>query len=282
MRTTESMPNIFAYNDFRRYIGDYQIARQSREQCFSKSMFSKLLGLPNTRSYVVDVLKGKKVSPEFVERFIDVLNLDKHEANYFRMLVKHNQCENPDERTLYFEQLIALNRTPRRMLEKEMFEYYRNWYHSVIRALLNFYDFSDNYAGLASKLSPVITVRQAKESIKLLTTLKLISRDKDGFYRPTDKAISTPDYVRDELVKQFQMQCFELAKRSIVNRKPSDSGLYITNTVSISSRAYKILENLTERFRSEIRSLAVKDESPADSVYNICLALIPVSKKENK
>jgi uncharacterized protein (TIGR02147 family) len=281
-RTTEKLPNLFAYNDFRMFLADYQKSRFENEPSFSKSTFSKLLGLPNTRSYLVDVLKGKKVTPEFVERFISVLEFDKHEANYFRMLVKHNQCENPDERALYFQQLITLNRTPRRILETKVFEYYRNWYHSVIRALLSFFDFSDDYSNLASRLTPSITVKQAKESIKLLTSLNLISRDKDGFFRPTDKAISTPDFVRDELVKQYQMQVFELAKGSVVNCKPSEAGQYITNTISISEQNFKVLGGLVEKFRSEIRALAVKDEYPADRVYNICLALIPVSKKENK
>jgi uncharacterized protein (TIGR02147 family) len=239
-----------------------------------------MLGLPNTRSYVSDVINGKKVSPEFVERLIGVFAFDKNEANYFRILVKYNQCENPDERTLYFEQLIALNRTPRRTIEKNMFEYYRHWYHSVIRALLNFYNFKDDYTDLASKLIPPITVKQAKDSIKLLSALKFIACDKDGFYRPAEKAIATPEFVRDELVKQFQMQCFELARRSVVKNNCSEPGLYITNTISISGQAYKVLENCIEKFRSEIRSLSVKDDFPSESVYNISLALVPVSKKE--
>lgn len=280
MCASKTNPNIFAYNDFRRFIVDYQAARQKTEPTFSKSMFSKLLGLPNTRSYVTDVLKGKKVTAEFVERFIDVMFLDKHESNYFRMLVKHNQCENPDERALYFEQLIALNRTPRKVLEKELFEYYHNWYNSVIRALLHFYDFTDNYPALARKLQPAITVKQARESIKLLEKLRFISRDEKGFYRPTDNAISSPDDAQDELIRQFQMQCFDLAKRSVVNQNMSVPGQYITNTVSISTQGLKVLESIVERFRSDIRALAVKDELPAENVVTVTLALIPTTTKE--
>jgi uncharacterized protein (TIGR02147 family) len=280
MHTTENKPNIFGYNDFRQYISDYQSARLKHDRSFSRSTFSKMLGLPNTRSYVSDVINGKNMSPEFVERLIGVLAFDKNEANYFRILVKYNQCENPDERTLYFEQLIALNRTPRRTIEKNMFEYYRHWYHCVIRALLNFSNFKDDYADLASKLIPPITVKQAKDSIKLLSALKFIVCDKDGFYRPAEKAITTPEFVRDELIKQFQMQCFELARRSVVKSNNSEPGMYVTNTISISSQAYKVLENCIEKFRSEIRSLSVKDDFPSESVYNISLALVPVSKKE--
>ncbi len=282
MCASRNLPDIFGYNDFRKFVSDYQARRQKTEPSFSKSMFSRMLGLPNTRSYVTDVLKGKKVTSEFVERFIEVMGLGKPEANYFRVLVRHNQSENPDERMLYLEQLIVLNRTPRRILEKDLFEYYRNWYHSVIRALLHFHDFADDYSALASRLTPAISVRQARESIKLLLKLKLIAPDEAGFYRPTDRALSTPDFVNDELVRQYQMQCFDLARRSVIKKNSSASGQYFTNTISLSPSGLKILENMVERFRSEIRALAVKDELPSENVCTVAFALFPTANKGDK
>ncbi len=279
MCALNSGPDIFAYNDFRKFLSDYQVSRQKTDPSFSKSTFSRLLGLPNTRSYISDVIKGKRVTPEFVERFVNTMSLKGHEANYFRMLVKHNQCTNPDERMLYFEQLISLNRTPRRILEKDLFEYYKVWYHSVIRAMLHFYDFTDDYVSLAARLRPAITVRQARDSIKLLLKLRLIAADDHGFYRPTDKALSSPDFITDELVRQYQMQCFELAKRSIVEKNGCHAGQYITNTVSISASGFKVLENLVERFRSELRALAVKDDMPAENVYTVTLAVFATANK---
>jgi hypothetical protein len=41
---------------------------------------SKLHGLPNTRSYFGDVVKGKKVSPVFIDRFIRLLKVGERSA----------------------------------------------------------------------------------------------------------------------------------------------------------------------------------------------------------
>jgi len=117
--------NIFDYNDFRKYLADYQEARQTSEKSFSKSECSRLLGLPNTRSFFNDVIAGKKVSLLFIERFVKVLKLSKDEAQFFRVLVLFNQADQADQRELYFDQLVSLNRTPKRILDKAIFSYYK-------------------------------------------------------------------------------------------------------------------------------------------------------------
>jgi uncharacterized protein (TIGR02147 family) len=273
----KNIPNIFGYNDFRKYLADFQQARQVDDHHFSKSEFSRLLQLPNTRSYLNDILNGKKVTTTFIERFITVLELDKDEAKYFRVLVSFNQAETPDERELYFEQLIALNKTPKKILDPKLFVYYKYWYNSVIRALLDIMDFSDDYAALSKKVFPTITVSEAKSSITLLKDLGLIAKNDKGFYKPTDKSITTPDFIRDELVKSYQLNCLDMAKTAMMkgNVKPFSVN---TNMISISQNGYKRLEKQIIKFRSEVRSLVHKDEEPAENVFLLNITLIPTSK----
>jgi uncharacterized protein (TIGR02147 family) len=270
-------PVIYNYNNFRQYLTDCQQARQDTEKRFTKSALSKLLGLPNTRSYFTDVLKGRKVSSVFIDRFIKIFELNKEEAQFFRILVLFNQAENPEERELYFDQLISLNRTPKRVLEKNVFIYYKHWHNSAVRALLHIYDFKDNYYDLARKLNPPITVKQAKESITLLKKLNLIAQDPRGFYKPTDKSIVTPDYVKDEFIKQYQLSCLDMAKKALI-KNTSAPQLISTNMVSISNIAYTRIEKKIGKFRSEIRSLIHKDENPAEKVYHMNIILFPASK----
>jgi uncharacterized protein (TIGR02147 family) len=269
--------NIFDYNDFRKFLADYQEARQASEKGFSKSECSRLLGLPNTRSYFSDVLSGKKVTSAFTERFIKLLDLSKEEAQFFRVLVMFNQAQTPDERELYFDQLVSLNRTPKRVLDKKVFTYYNNWYNSVIRALLHMHDFSDDYSGLAKKVFPAITPKQAKEAIVLLRDLKLIEKNSAGHYKPTEKSITTPEYVKDELVKQYQISCLEIARNSLVQNSSMPQTIS-TNVISVSDQAYKRIQKKIEKFRSEIRSMVHKDEYPASKVYQLDVLLFPNSK----
>lgn len=273
----QNLPNIYEYNDFRKYLADYQKARQSFDKSFTKSLFSQLMMLPNTRSYFNDVLKGKKVTPTFSERFINVMELDKDEAQFFRVLIKFNQAENLSEREIYFEQLISLNRTPKKVIDKNTYAYYKNWYNSAIRALLYIHDFDTDYVRLAEKVFPPISTKQAKESITLLKKLNLIIKDKNGYYKPTEKSITTSDYVRNEIILQYQLKCLELAKSAILKNKKQKQ-LITTNTISISENGLQLIEKKIQKFRSEIRSLVHKDKNKADKVYQLDILMFPNSK----
>jgi uncharacterized protein (TIGR02147 family) len=271
-------PSIYAYNDFRKFIADFQKARKAQDSRYSKSCMSRALGLPNTRSYLTDVLRDKQVTSAFVERFIRLFGFTRDEANYFRTLVKFNQADNQYERELYFEQLIALNKTPKRYLFQKAYRYYKNWYNGAIRALLNIYDFNGkNISFLAQKLVPRITVSQAKEAFSLLLAMKLIAKNKNGFYKPTDQSISTEEFVQDEILKQYQLRCLDLAKFTVTNDS-KQARVVATNTISISKQGITRIQKQIERFRRQIRSLVHKDESPAETVYQLDLLFFPMMK----
>ena len=104
MNNSAGLPSIYAYNDFRKFLTDYQAARQKIQPSFSKSEFSRSLLLPNTRSYLNDVLRGKKVSETFVERIITAVGLGKHESQFFRTLVRFNQA---NYRSRHFDAVCA-------------------------------------------------------------------------------------------------------------------------------------------------------------------------------
>lgn len=269
-----NLPNIFSYTDFRLYLDDYQRARFTIDRSFSRSALCRMLGLPNSRSFFRSVINGQKISRTFVDRFIRILELDSDEAKYFGVLVKFNQAETIEEREMYFDQLISLNRTPMKVLTRGSYEYYRKGYNSIIRALLAIHDFSDNYRQLAKMVFPPITEKNARDSIRLLKKLELIRKNDKGFYKPTDKSISTPPLVKDEIVKQFQLQCLEMAKLALLKNNLDPQSI-TTNILYVSEEALKHITDRIERLRSEVRAIAFKDTIPADRVYQLDILLFP-------
>ena len=272
-----TLPNIYSYNDFRKYLKDYQIVRKASDRRFTKSAFSQMLQLPNTRSYINDVLKGKRVTATFIDRFIKALRFTKDEAHYFRALVHYNQATTPQERELYFDRLISLNKTPRKILDDDFVEYYRHWYNSCIRSLLEFYDFTDNYAALARKIIPPVPVKDVKNSITLLKRLKMIKPDKNGFLRPTENAISSPDFMKNEIIRNYQLQYLTTSITTVSNAGDVPH-LISTNTFGVSEKGYKRIQKIVERFRSQVRSAIHKDTDTADKVYHMNIVLSPLSK----
>ncbi|MBF0430809.1 MAG: TIGR02147 family protein [Fibrobacteria bacterium] len=269
--------NLFDYANYRAFLAEYQKKRQQKEKSFSKSEFCRQLGLPNTRSFFQDVLNNKAISKNFVERFVQVMGLDVYEAQFFRVLVQFNQSTNEEERELLFDQLISLNRTPKSFVDKKSYAYYKKWYHSAIFSLVDVIEIKDDYKALAKKLYPTITTKQARDSIKLMSDLGLIEKDEEGVWRATDRAITAGPYVRNELVKQYQLQCLDLAKQIMLNqlKKPHNIS---TMTVSISGKAYQLIEKKLQKFKSEIRSIVHKEGDPSDRVYQLNIQYFPQSQ----
>lgn len=271
-------PNIFSYNDFRKFLSDYYVCRHAEEPEFSKAYICRELGLPNTRSYFHDVLNGKSVSELKVPLFIKLTGLDSDEARYFRVLVRFNQCNDPEEKELLLDQLVTLNRTPQRLLSSDAFAYYKEWYHSVVKAILEVVDFKDNYADLAKRLLPPITTGEARASIKLLLDLGLVRKNDHGFLKSTDKVVSTGAFAREDIIHRFQAKCFDAARFAIISSDKQPKRI-LTKTISISEAGYKRLEKRLEKFSAEIRTIVHKDESQADKVYQLAVALFPQMRK---
>lgn len=273
----DGTPTIFAYTDYRKYLVDWMDAKQAIERKFNRSEMHRRLGLPNTRSYLSDVLSGKDVSATFVERFVTALELSGEEARFFRVLVRFNQSTSPEERELAFDQLVSLNRTPRTVLDPRHYRYYRNWWNGAVRALLAIHDIGDEPRKLANLVQPAITEAQAKESLALLKELELVAKDERGFWKPTQHTLTTGEGARGELVRQLQVQQLGLVQTAAM--RPGHQGQVVaTNTISVSDNGLEMIRKRLERFRSEIRSIVHKDSEPASRVHLVSLAIVPLTR----
>lgn len=274
----DANPSVYAFSDFRAYLRAWYDAEKARRGKFTKAEVSRLLGLPNTRNYFSDLLGGKPLTETFLERIIALLALPRDEARFFRALVRFQQSETPDERDESLQQLVALNRSPRRVLDPERMEYFRHWWHGAVRALLDVGDFGDEPERIARSLVPAITVRQARESLALLARLGLVQRKGNGPWKPTDQAVSSPDGLRDDLLLQLQIEQLDLVRKALlVHDAPPRS--VATNIVSISMDGYRHLLEKLEKTRSEVRSIVHKDTLPAERVCQVVLALVPLTEE---
>jgi uncharacterized protein (TIGR02147 family) len=273
-------PSLYGYTDFRKFLTDWLNERQSEDARFTRSEFHRRLGLPNTRSYLPDVLAGKEVSPTFLDRFAVALELDAEEARFFRVLVRFNQAKSIDERELAFDQLVSLNKTPRTVLDPGHYRYYRHWWNGAIRALLAIHDLGDEPRKVAALLAPTITEGQAKESLQLLAELGLIAQGEQGFWKPTDHTLSSGEGARGELVRQLQGQQLKLVQNAAIKPATGEGQVVATNTISVSEEGLAQVRKRLETFRSELRSIVHKDPAPATRVHLVTLSVVPLTRLE--
>lgn len=275
-------PEAFSYNDFRKFLEDWQTWRQAEDPKFSRTEFVRRLGLPKTRSFFTDLLRGKHLTTTFVERMLQVMDLPKEEAQFFRALVKFNQSESGQERELYYEQLVALNRSPRTYLDPDSFSYYKDWRNAALRNALDLIDWDGtNPAALGRKFSPRLTPGEVRKSFSVLRDLEMVAKNADGHWKPAARTLSSGDGRTDEAIRQHQLQCLELAGASLLEKLPPGERDTSTLFVTVSDEAHSLLRRRLEKFRAEIRSIVHKDTLPATRLLHIDLFLQPLIRTEN-
>lgn len=270
-------PDIFGYQDFRKFLADTFSHLRRLDSKFTKSYVCRGLGLIQSRSYFQDILNGKFLSKPKVEDFIRVFGLSKREAGYFRLLVNFDQAtDSPDERELFFEKLLAHNKTPQRLVSQAEYSYYKQWYNPVVRAILNIHDITDEYSALGNIVFPAITAGEAEQAIRLLAGLKLIHRNTQGFWKPTEKVLTTGPLVKEEVIRQYQSKRLQEAQRAFL-KGTKYPHRFITRTLSVSEPCFQAVIGKMQSFSAELTAIIHSDGKPADRVYQLDLLLYPCS-----
>jgi uncharacterized protein (TIGR02147 family) len=271
-----STKTIYEFLDFRSFLADWFESEKVRRGRFSKAAVSRLLGLPNSRNYFSDLLGGRPLSETFQERLVRVLALDRDQARYFRALVEWEQATLPERREAALQVFAEYRRPAGTVLATHQMEYFRNWRHGAVRAVLDTDDFGDEPGRIARRLRPRLTAAEARESLRLLERLGLISRDERGFWKPTDRSISAPEGREDAFVLDLQIQQIDLAKQRILS-KDGQPRLVATNVVSVSASGYLRLLERMDKFRAEIRTLVLEDGEPIERACQIVIAAVPIN-----
>ncbi len=271
--------DIFEYTDFRKFLGDAFESKNKENRKFSKSFICREIGVPNSRSYFGDIINGERVLSNLkTELIIPLFDLKNDTARYFRLMVQFNQTIISDEKVFYLEQMMRMNKAPKTSLDPRFFAYYTDWYHSAIRALFDVIDWKEDFLSLSKLLVPTITEDEAEESVVLLQSLGLIAADDDGFMKPTAQIITSGNVaLKNEVIKQYQVKCLELAKNSIFSDEFIKRNIS-TKTLSLSDSAFEQLTEKLTLFRQEVSSIVHNDTESAEKIYQLNIQLFSQSK----
>jgi uncharacterized protein (TIGR02147 family) len=270
--------NIYEYSDYKKFLTDWREEEKRRNPGLTHEFLCTVLGQRN-RSFYNDIEKGRKlIGAEVLDRLIKLFSLSAHEAKYFRALVGYGQPATYAEKEFWFEQIVEMNNTPKRIIDKNTFHYFKEWWHSTVRSALDTCTIKTNYSTLSKCLFDRITPKQAQSSIQLLSQLGLIEKNKDGYWKPTEKVITTGDNVKDECMRRYHLANHGILRQILEQDLPGthDSTQL---TVSVSQKGLGRIVNRIRQMRAEIISIAHKDEDSSDRVYQIAIHAYPISRK---
>jgi uncharacterized protein (TIGR02147 family) len=271
--------NIFEYQNYRLYLKDYYLEQKAIHKGFSYRYFSKKAGI-NASAFLYYIIEGKRnLTKSTVVKISQAIGHCREEADYFENLVFFNQAQTISEKTTYYNTIINLRRpVDIKQIETDRYEFYRKWYHSVIREVVTFFNFKDDYAALGAFLQPAISAKEAKESIRLLEQLGFIERDEQGLFHQTDTQIAThPKPIETYMIEKFQMEMLELALKSYNGFSLKDR-MSSSTTFSISDETFELIKKKTRELRREIADLALLDTSP-NRVYQLTINAFPLCRR---
>ncbi len=270
------MNTIFEYLDYREFLRDYYEEKKKENPFFSYKLFGRMVDID--QSYLAKVLiKERHIALKAIKKFIDYFKFDKKEAEYFETLVHFVKAKADKQSKLYFEKLLSYKGIKAQVLTEQQYEFYTKWYYSAIRSLLQYYEFTGDYKALAEKLNPAISVKEAKQAIKLLLKLKLIEKDSNGKYHLVDTAISTGKEWQSLAIHAFQQETIGLARESL-DRHPKESRDISTITMNISGKDFEQVKVMIQEFRKSVLRF-VNDNASPESVYQMNIQLYPLTKR---
>jgi uncharacterized protein (TIGR02147 family) len=227
------------------------------------------------------VITGKKnLSGSSAVKLSQAMGMNPREADYFENLVSFNQAKNLKERNYFFEKLNAIkgNRPGAALVRetrKEQYEFYSKWYYSAIRSFIGMHQFKDDYRLLAKSIYPRIKPKEAKKTVLMLEKLGMIKKNRNGYFKVSDKTITAGKEIVQLGLLNFHLQTAELAKKALEDlpkEKRNISGL----TLGISKKTYEAMCMEIEEFQTKLLAMAEQDKE-ADSVYQMNFHFFPLS-----
>lgn len=268
--------DIYEFAEYRVFLDAYYRARRTQDPKFSHRYIAAQVR-SGSAGWFADILKGRtNLSATHRIALVKMLGLKEAESAYFECLVNIDQAGSVEEKNIHFKRLLTLKGVKPELIGSERFEYYSEWYHSVIRELLFFHDFKGDYAELSKMLRPPIQAAEARKSIRLLEGLGFIKRQSSGTFRPVHTTVKKDPAFRAMHFANFMKANTRLGIESL-ETLPKEERDISTMTLSLSSEGFLKAKEEIRMLRERLLALTQADKTP-DRVYQFNFHGFPVTK----
>lgn len=275
-------PLIYDYMDHLKYMSDMVEYFRKENKVFSFRYFAKKAGFAS-QSTLKFFLDGKReLSFDSIGKVAKGFQLDMLESTYFENLVHFNQAISIEQKQQFFEIMLKVQKRKKiRKITSDQYEYFSQWYHPAVRELVRCNHFRGDPKWVAQRIFPMISVIEARNSLRLLERLELIKKDSEGNYIQTDRAISTDRELLSIVARNFHREMGNRALEALdtVSLERRDfSGI----TFGLPSSHVQKLKDKLGEFRKELTSTLGSMDEETDDVYHLNIQLFPLTKKERK
>ena len=271
-------PDIFAYLDYRKFLGDAFAELKAKHPRTSYRSFAKEAGYTSP-NFLQLVIEGKRnLAPALFPGTIRALGCNKQQAEFFTNLVGFGQAKGFEEKNFHYQKILrSRNYVAAKPVEKSQFQYFDQWYHPVVRELLTHKGFTGDLHWIADRVYPRITLAQVEKSVELLQSLGLVKRERgDGRLVHTDSIVATPAEVGHLAVANYHRAVLQLASEAIEEFPQAERDLRSV-TLGIPKSAYPALKSKLEDIWRDLLAMA-ETKAEVEEVLQINLQMFPLTR----
>lgn len=266
--------SVFDYLDYRELLKERFAARKADNPAFSLRYIAGKTGI--SASLLTRVLKGQRnLNPAAAAYLAKLFGFQDAERDFLETLILFGQAKSHAEKNHFLDKILRIRATKVRTLGEDKAEYFRTWYYSAIRELLNFYPFLDDYTKLSRMLRPAIKVEEARKAMKFLLDSGLVEKTPEGPYKLTEAIVSSGERIRAPLVNNLHISMAELAIRAVQEMQPVERD-FSSLTLSLSPNNLEAVKAKIRKFRKEILEMARQDDN-VSGVYQMNFQVFPLS-----
>jgi uncharacterized protein (TIGR02147 family) len=274
-------PNIFGYHNFRTFLRDWFTYLRAKEPQFSIRRLAEELHLAS--GYLPMVLSGsRKLSAKVLPRLIPRLGLSRSEIAYFENLVKLGTQDSHEAKVQAVDRMSKFRSYQRsNPTEAEFFEYASRWYHLTIREMATLPGFKADPEWIQERLKTKLPLKIIKDSLEFLFTHKYLDKDAQGNSIPSKATLNVDGTVYWAAVSHCHQQMFSLATESIQNTPTQERNL-VGYTVGLSSKRFEMAQAILNRALDEIENLEKTHPDQNEAIYQVEIALFPLTKRSKE
>lgn len=273
------MPSVYAYSDYRAFLGDALEEKRRKNAGFSVRAAAQKLGVGS--GTLTRILNGtRNPGPSLLPRLAAFLGLRRRESEYFGLLVRFERAANEAEKRACYHEILRLRGERRKVVARERYRLFERWYHAALHQLLRVMPHLDGPAELGALLDPPVSAFKTRKALEVLEQCGLIRRRPGGGYETLEPSLTTGERWAGTAVQAFQVAMAGLGRNAIdrIDRPKRDVS---TLTLSLSEEGFRKIRGIIQRTRREI--LAVEEaETDPSKVYQMNIQLFPLSRESEE
>jgi uncharacterized protein (TIGR02147 family) len=269
------MAALFEFLDYRLFLKDAYLQGKRGNPHHSHRFIEGKLGLKSS-GHFAQILGGRcNISAALAARIAAFLKLGKRETDFFEILVQYNQAKTHEEKNRLFARLMTFRKARENVVGADRHAFYRKWYYTAVREVLDLKPFRGDHAALGRMLTPPISAEQAREAVDLLLRLGFIRKRPGGGLAKAEAVITTGHPAESEDLKAYQIEILGLAREAL-DRFPKAKRNFSTLSVTLSGEEYRLLIEELRAFRGRVLEMARQCRAP-DRVYQCNFQFFPLA-----